>query len=120
MAAHNARPVRCIDTGHVFPSVTAAAQFHGMDRNSIINNIRGKTEYCAGYRWEYADGKPVIPYNPNNLRGQPRMTIEDVQKEAERRSRETGRRVKYADIQIEETVAMIRARDKLAELKKKG
>ena len=48
------------------------------------------------------------------------MTIEDVQKEAARRTKETGRYTRYADIQKEETVELIRQRDKLEKLKKKG
>lgn len=33
-------------------------------------------------------------------------TVEDVQKEALRRSKETGRRIRYAHIQIEETLQL--------------
>jgi hypothetical protein len=105
----------------VFPSIKAAAEFVGTYMSGISGCVRGITTTCAGYHWEYVDEEMRMqPNKPENLRRPPRKTIEDVQKEAERRSRETGRRVRYRHIQIEETLAMIRQRDKLERLKREA
>lgn len=48
----------------------------------------------------------------------PNSGIYKVQEEANRRTKETGRLVRYAHIQKEETIAMIRERDKLERLKR--
>lgn len=51
---HNARPVRCIETGQIFTSGAKAAASLHLSRNSIYQAIR--RGYCAGgYRWEWAD-----------------------------------------------------------------
>lgn len=120
MPANNARPIRCIETGQVYPSATAAAEALGVHRTSLYNCALGKSDICAGYHWEYVGERKPKRQKPENLRRPPTMTIEDVQKEAARRTRETGRYTDYADIQKEETVALIRQRDKLAKLKKEA
>jgi hypothetical protein len=92
----------------------------GVHRTSLYNCALGKSDICAGYHWEYVgEEKPKRqkPEKPENLRRPPSKTIEEVQEEAARRTLETGRRVRYADIQKEETVALIRGQDTLAKLK---
>ena len=112
-------PVRCIETGRVFPSIKAAAEYICTHTSGISSCVRGITNTCAGYHWEYVDeSKRLYPGRFDNLRRAPRMSIEDVQKEAARRTKETGRLVRYAHIQKEETVALIRERDRLEKLKK--
>ena len=129
------KPVVCVETGRVYDSIAQAATAVGITASSVSLAVNGLYQTAAGYHWEYAE--PGVIYQPRaviaertepkpkkakrrTLHGGPSMTIEEVQKEAERRSRETGRRVRYAHIQIEETVAMIRQRDKLEKLKRKG
>ena len=53
MPANNARPIRCIETGQVYPSVTSAAEAMGVHRASLYNCALGKSDICAGYHWEY-------------------------------------------------------------------
>lgn len=117
----NVRPVVCVETGRVFESGTMAAKMMGVSQSGMYNALNGNSQTCAGYHWEYADGRSVKkPDKVDRPRSRPRMTIEEVQEEAARRTRETGRYTRYADIQKEETVALIRQRDKLAKLKKEA
>ena len=139
MANRNGRskkPVVCVETGRVFESIAQAAMAMGITASCINNALSGKYETSAGYHWEYAqpgvtsapprvvtaEGTEPKPKKAKRrmLHHGPAMTIEDVQKEAARRTRETGRYTDYADIQKEETVALIRQRDKLAKLKKEA
>lgn len=120
MPANNARPIRCIETGQVYPSVTSAAEAIGVHRTSLYNCALGKSDICAGYHWEYVGEEKPQRQKPENLRRPPRKTIYEVQEEALRRSRETGRRVLYRHIQIEETLALIRQREQLERLKKEA
>jgi hypothetical protein len=48
------KPVRCIDTGREFESQKDAAKWCGRSKAAICLAASGKTERCAGYRWEYA------------------------------------------------------------------
>lgn len=50
------RPVRCIDTGETYPSVTAAAQANYLDPSSISQGVRYGYR-IGGRRWEYANGQ---------------------------------------------------------------
>lgn len=122
MPANNVRPVRCVETGRVYPSAIAAAKAMGVHRNRMYDCASGMTDTCAGYHWVYVGEdhmiRPGKPKKPDKPRSRPTMTITEVQEEAARRTRETGRYTDYADIQKEETVALIRQRDKLAKLKK--
>eukprot|EP00808_Paulinella_micropora_P023949 g20656.t1 len=47
------RPVRCIETGHVYPSLVEAARAVGRQPASFYMSLRTQTQKCAGYRWEY-------------------------------------------------------------------
>ena len=130
------RPVVCVETGRVYESIAQAALAMGITASTLNNTLRGKYETSAGYHWEYAQ-PDVTSYpprvvtaervetkpkkvKPHKLHHGTSMTIEEVQKEAARRTKETGRYTRYADIQKEETVAMIRERDRLQKLKRKG
>ena len=50
------KPVRCIDTGEVFESVTAAAERYGTSSSHVTSVCRGRRPRAGGVRWEYAGG----------------------------------------------------------------
>lgn len=49
----NSRPVRRLDTGEVFRTVTAAAEAFGCDKSSISAVARGKRRSVFGVEWEF-------------------------------------------------------------------
>jgi superfamily II DNA or RNA helicase len=53
------RKVRCIETGEIFESATAAAKWLGLGHDSVAsccrNRERGKITICGGYHWEYVE-----------------------------------------------------------------
>lgn len=60
------KPVRCIETGHVYPSVEAAEAAVYTSKGNIHHAIRSEGHYRAGgYHWEYAetDKRPLYPGN---------------------------------------------------------
>lgn len=138
------RRVLCVETGQVFNSMVEAGEFVGVPGACISAAVRGKTGTSAGYHWKYAPddlqstsgwktvpvrrkrGRPRktdevdLPPKVERPRSKPSMTIYAVQEEARRRTEQTGRYVRYKDIQIEETLAMIRARGKQRQAEKEG
>jgi hypothetical protein len=46
------RPVRCVETGVVYPSVHEAAEVIGVTASSVRIALR-KNRCCADYHWEY-------------------------------------------------------------------
>ena len=46
------RPVRCVETGDVFPSLSSAARYIHTDKTSLRKQIL-KGQRCRGYHWEY-------------------------------------------------------------------
>lgn len=48
-----ARKVKCIETGEVFPSITAAAQNISRAYSTVANVLRGLKKTAGGYHWEY-------------------------------------------------------------------
>ena len=52
-AAHNRKPVRCLDTGTVYPSATAAGAEVGVSFSNIAACCRGRQNTAGGLRWEY-------------------------------------------------------------------
>ncbi|MEN9784499.1 MAG: hypothetical protein RJA24_1842, partial [Pseudomonadota bacterium] len=53
------RPVRCLDTGILYPSVAAAARAVYVSTRAIYNAAVGRSSVAAGYRWAYADAEPA-------------------------------------------------------------
>lgn len=45
------KPCECVETGQVFESRTAAAEFLGVSKEAIMNCLRGKSKTCGGYHW---------------------------------------------------------------------
>jgi len=54
-----ATPVLCIETGIIYPCVTAAAVATGTHKSSISNCCKGRLHYntAGGYHWRWADNK---------------------------------------------------------------
>ena len=48
------RPIRCIETGVVYPSMTKAAAEYGVCTAAISHALKGKQKTSAGMHWEYA------------------------------------------------------------------
>ena len=49
---HSQRPVRCVETGDVFPSLSSAARYIHTDKTSLRKQIL-KGQRCHGYHWKY-------------------------------------------------------------------
>lgn len=103
------RQVKNLDSGRVFASIAEAARYYDLDRAGIQNCVTGRSSYCGGFRWAYADGEPIS--GVTRPRSRPTMTIQEVLEEARRRTEQTGRKVTYADIQVEETIRAIKAQE---------
>ena len=50
-----AKPVRCIETGVIFNSVSEAGEFIGRCISGIIACCAGRQDTCGGYHWEYVN-----------------------------------------------------------------
>lgn len=54
--AYHGKPVKCVETGEVFPSISQAAKHYGVAATNLGNSIRGKGQKrCAGYHWKYTE-----------------------------------------------------------------
>lgn len=49
------RRVKCVETGEVFDSITAAAQWCKVPSTTIVMLLKGKGRTAGGYHWIYAD-----------------------------------------------------------------
>ena len=101
------KPVMCVETGRVFDSAKEAALWLGTNPSCVSQVLNGYAKSAGGYHWEYVDVEKEEK-TVAKPRSRPTMSITQVQREAERRTRETGRMVRYADIQKEETLLMLR------------
>lgn len=115
------RPVMCVETGQVFESLKEAAEWLGMGASCVAQVVGGYAKTAGGYRWEYIDTEEDAPKRStvDKPKSAPGMTIYEVQEEAARRTKKTGRYHRYADIQKEETLLMLRRTAALDKLKKK-
>ena len=52
MSTHRSRPVRCIETGQDYPSITDAAILLNIDMNKISKQIHGHTKSAEGLHFE--------------------------------------------------------------------
>ena len=101
------RMIQCIETGVIYLSIQRAADAHGIHRDAIQKVLRGATDTAAGYHWEYVKDQYGQPKRQGPRRSEG-MTIRQVIQECERRTKETGRYWRYADIQKEETLRKIK------------
>ena len=51
----NSKPVKCIETGKVYPSATQAAKILGLGQSQITACCKGRTKSYYGQHWRYAD-----------------------------------------------------------------
>lgn len=49
------RKVKCVETGEVFDSIKAAAQWCNVPSSTIVMLLKGKGRTAGGYHWIYAD-----------------------------------------------------------------
>lgn len=49
------RPVICIDTEEVFPSIAAAARAKGLSHGNLSVVLKGTRRMCGGYQWAYLE-----------------------------------------------------------------
>ena len=47
--------IQCIETGEIFPSITAAAESCGAKQGNISKVLAGKRDFAGGYSWRYCD-----------------------------------------------------------------
>ena len=52
------RPVRCLDTGVVYPSITAASKATGAGLEKILLCCQGKRQQTHGLHWAYEEVTP--------------------------------------------------------------
>jgi hypothetical protein len=116
--ARKGKPVMCIETGRVFGTAKEAAQWLGTNPSCVSSVLVGYSKTAGGYRWEYVDVEKEEK-TVAKPRSRPTMTISEMQREAERRTRETGRFTRYADLQKEETLLMLRRQAARETLKKR-
>jgi hypothetical protein len=111
----NIKPVKCVETGQVFESIQKAAEWLGLYQSSVSSVLRGKVKTAGGYHWEYAlpedrgvIAEPIVTEarQASGPKSRPSMTIDDVQAEAQRQTRQTGRLVQYSDLQKQETLRL--------------
>ncbi|MBR1728820.1 MAG: hypothetical protein IJ728_04780, partial [Selenomonadaceae bacterium] len=53
MRRKNSKPVICVETGEIFPSVKAAAESVGFTYTAIAMVVNGEREKSGGYHWKY-------------------------------------------------------------------
>lgn len=50
------KPVICLDTGVIYPSVTEAGRQLGLNMTHISSCCTGKRNFCGGFRWAHYKG----------------------------------------------------------------
>lgn len=53
-------PIRCVETGEVFPSLAAAGRAIGKHPYGINNVLNGYQKTCGGYHWERLEKQKLI------------------------------------------------------------
>jgi len=52
----HSRPVKCVETGETFESLTSAANAIGVRICSLCDALKGRSHTSGGYHWEYIGG----------------------------------------------------------------
>ena len=47
------KPIRCVETGEIFQSITEAARSVDVSESAIGHVVTGKREKSGGFHWEY-------------------------------------------------------------------
>ena len=50
---NNRKPIRCLETGVEYESITEAATALGCSVPTLVKALKGETETGRGYHWEY-------------------------------------------------------------------
>lgn len=50
------KPVKCVETGQVFPSALSVQQQTGIAQGTVSAVCKGKGKTAGGYHWQYAEG----------------------------------------------------------------
>lgn len=53
---YGSRQIKCVETGKVYQSVQQAATELNINRSSISNALRGKSQKAGGFHWTYLSG----------------------------------------------------------------
>ena len=53
------KPVRCVETNEIYPSVNAAAEATGILAASITNCLHGRSQTSGGFHWKFAENSEV-------------------------------------------------------------
>lgn len=56
---NRAIPIRCITTGEIFPSITAAAHAHKVNPPHLSDHLKGRGHSVGGRTYEYLEYLPV-------------------------------------------------------------
>ena len=66
----NQRPIKCVETGEIFESITSAAKSIGVSNGAIKNVLFGQNHTAGGYHWEDAKVyvKPITQKNSHPVK----------------------------------------------------
>ena len=67
------RKVLCVETGEVFPSIKAAAEFYNLKRPNISAVLNGDSKTCGGFHWQYVDGQLPHHRSEENKSAAPKL-----------------------------------------------
>lgn len=72
----HAKPIVCIETGVVYPSVSEAVRQTGLYHNAVTDCLKKRRDSVAGYHWEYKDPESIDSGIFKNSRFKPVVCIE--------------------------------------------
>lgn len=56
----NMKPIRCVETGVIYPSAYHAARATGLHQSAIGTVARGKAMTTGGFHWEFCGVKEIV------------------------------------------------------------
>ena len=69
---HTSKPLKCLDDGKIFYSVTEAAEYYGIDFSYIASVCRGKRSAAHGKHFIYIDKNRYNEFKPKKLAYKPK------------------------------------------------